>query len=127
MNPLSTRISDHPNGSIQIGCAIAPIAPQAAKAAKARMCPDDPINRGALQHPMKNPMKWAEPRRPICVVLNPDCAPLRASSGPIAPDESCRNMTDRNRAAKDRARRMSCCYHAETLMRIHFRQDRGRN
>ena len=50
---------------------------------------------------MKNPTKWADPNRPICVVLNPSAMPDKASSGPTPPDDSCNKATDRNKAAKE--------------------------
>ena len=78
----------------------------AVKAAKARECPIVPISRGANQQPMKNPAKCADPRRPICAVVNSSVMPESASSGPTPPVESCRRTTDRNRAVKETRRRM---------------------
>ena len=78
-----------------------PIAPEAVKAANARLCPTLPMRRGAHQQPMKNPTKWADHNRPICVVLNPSAMPDKASSGPTPPDDSCNKATDRNKAAKE--------------------------
>src|SRR6056297_4006299 len=83
-----------------------PMAPVAVKAAKAREWPTLPIRRGAHQQPMKKPMKCAEPRKPICAVVKSSASPEIASSGATPPVDSCRRMTDRNRAAKEMRRRM---------------------
>src|SRR6056297_3275057 len=83
-----------------------PMAPVAVKAAKAREWPTLPIRRGAHQHPMKKPMKCAEPRKPIWAVVKSSASPEIASSGATPPVESCRRMTDRKRAAKEMRRRM---------------------
>lgn len=82
-------------------CPIRPIAPKAVQTAKARECPTLPIRRGDHQQPMKKPTKWAEPNIPICPVVNPSVMPDIASKGPTPPVESCRRITERNRAAKE--------------------------
>ena len=75
--------------------------------AKARECPIEPIRRGDHQQPTKKPRKWAEPNRPICSLLKFSVRPEMASSGPTPPVDSCKRMTDRNRAAKEMIRRMT--------------------
>jgi|GEM_PF-5127101 len=94
------------HASIQSGWAIAPMAPQAAKVAKARACPTVPMSRGDHQQPTKNPTKCADPNRPIWVELNPTCSPLRASSGDNPPELNCRKATEIIRAMNDTGRRM---------------------
>ena len=51
------------------------MAPVAVKAAKAREYLTVPMSRGALQHPIKNPLKCADSKRLICSVV-------KASSNP---------------------------------------------
>ena len=75
-------------------------------AANEREWPTVPIIRGAHQQPMKNPTKWADPRRPICAVLKLSSIPEMASRGPRPPVPSCRKITERNRAAKEIRRRI---------------------
>lgn len=104
--PVATRMIAQAVGSMMIICASNPIAPVAVKAAKAREWPTLPINRGAHQQPMKNPVKCADPRNPTSAVLKPSFKPDIASSGPKPPDDSCNRITDKNRAAKEMIRRM---------------------
>ena len=61
------------------------MAPVALKATKERECPTVPMSRGAHQHPIKNPMKCADPKRPICLVVKASSNPERASTGPRPP------------------------------------------
>ena len=84
-----------------------PIAPNAVKTAKARLCPTSPISRGDHQQPIKNPTKWADPSKPTCPELNPEFNPVRASSGPIPPDENCSSSTDKIKAAKEMITRIA--------------------
>ena len=82
-------------------CASKPMAPVAAKAAKARECPTVPNKRGAHQQPMKKPTKCADPKRPICAVVKFSSKPDNASSGPSPPEESYIKITDNKRAVRD--------------------------
>ena len=100
------RINAHAIGSISMGCAIAPIAPVAANAEKARECPTVPIKRGAHQQPTKNPRKCDEPSNPISVFVKPSAAPDRTSSGPIAPELSCKSEIDAKSAMNEMIIRM---------------------
>ncbi len=82
------------------------MAPQAAKAAKARACPTVPSSFGAHQQPIKKPKKCDDPSKPICVVVKPKAIPDNASNGLSAPELSCKKAMDRNSAAKEMSKRI---------------------
>jgi hypothetical protein len=116
--PDAIRMMDHASGSITSIWANNPIAPIAVKAAKVREWPTLPINRGAHQHPMKNPTKCAEPKKPICCVLKFNSVADNTSNGPTPPLDSCIKITERNRAVNEINKRMI------VTLRANIQQDR---
>ena len=48
-----------------------------------------------------------EPKMPICPLVKPCSSPVRASKGPTPPEDSCKRMTDKKSAAKDKMSRIA--------------------
>jgi hypothetical protein len=76
------------------------------KGGESSRMPAAPKRRGAHQQPMKNPTKWADPKRPICAVVKFSSNPDSASSDPSPPEESCSKITDNKRAVSDNKMRV---------------------
>ena len=74
----------------------ATIAPNAAKAPKARTWPARRTIRGAKKQPVTKPAAQAVPIRPSEAVENPSSWPRNGNSRPCSPDAASRNAVPRS-------------------------------
>ena len=96
VKPVKARSTIQAYSLINSPVISATIAPDAAKAPKARTCPTLRTSRGAKKQPATKPPAQAVPSRPSAVVEKPSAWPRSGSSSPCSPDAASRKAVPRS-------------------------------
>ena len=96
VKPVKARSTIQAYSSISRPVISATIAPDAAKAPKARTWPTRRTSRGAKKQPATKPPAQAVPSRPSAAVEKPSAWPRSGSSSPCRPDAASRKAVPRS-------------------------------